>query len=125
MATCADCVHVEVCIDSVINYVGLKGDTPINALEREVGDYPCCKFKDRSRFVELPCKVGDTVYILGNEIFCDEIDEISIEKLSDGILCFRAYCKELKISLDLKDFGTIAFLTKEQAERALKERERE
>lgn len=100
---CKNCIHSDVCIHPC----GLKD------------------FKDRSRFVELPCKIGDTVYILGKEIFCDEIDEISIEKLPDGILCFRAYCKELKISLDLKDFGTIAFLTKEEAERALKERESE
>ena len=109
MATCKDCVHVDVC--------NSRCPDPNN--ERLI----CDNFKDRSRFVELPCEVGDTVYILGKEIFCDEIDEISIEKLPDGILCFRAYCKELKISLDLKDFGTIAFLTKEEAEQALKERE--
>ena len=59
MASCKDCVHVDVCKDYAINY--LKG-TPIEALEREVGDYPCCRFQDRSLFVELPCKVGDIVY---------------------------------------------------------------
>ena len=104
MARCDKCLYGDVCF------------TVLDSIQ-------CQHFKDRSRFVELPCEVGDTVYILGKEIFCDEIDEISIEKLSDGILCFRAYCKELKISLDLKDFGTIAFLTKEEAEQALKERE--
>lgn len=111
MATCKDCkdcFHYELC--GVFGYI-----SPVE----------CGFYTDRSRFVELPCEVGDMVYILGKEIFCDEIDEISIEKLSDGILCFRAYCKELKISLDLKDFGTIAFLTKEEAEQALKERDRE
>ena len=113
MASCTECVHVEVCQKTRI--MNPAYDRAPN----------CGDFKDRSRFVELPCEVGDTVYISGKEIFCDEINEISIEKFSDGLICFRAYCKELKISLDLKDFGTIAFLTKEQAEQALKERDRE
>lgn len=104
MARCKDCVHVDVCF------------TVLDSMQ-------CQHFKDRSRFVELPCAVGDTVYISGKEIFCDEINEISIEKFSDGLICFRAYCKELKISLDFKDFGTIAFLTREEAKQASKERE--
>ena len=43
MATCKDCLHGDVCF------------TVLNSML-------CQHFKDRSRFVELPCKVGDRVY---------------------------------------------------------------
>lgn len=121
MATCKECLHWKVCNEYRGAFWGHKAQYSSPIINASADS--CIFYKDRSRFVEPPCEVGDTVYILGKEIFCDEIDEISIEKLSDGILCFRAYCKELKISFDLKDFGTIAFLTKEEAEQALKEKE--
>ena len=51
--TCKDCIHYDVCQHS-----------------RSAGEYfeinveKFCKlFKDKSRFIELPCKVGDTAYI--------------------------------------------------------------
>lgn len=47
MATCKDCLHIGICPN-------LNHDT--------VAD-KCPDFKDRSRFVELPCKVGDTMYV--------------------------------------------------------------
>lgn len=142
MAKCKDCLHVDVCIDSVINYVGLKGDTPINALEREVGNYPCCKFKDRSRFVELPCKVGDSYFEI--EQYCTErgfyneprqTDIMDCEYCDDDGVCDRQYriTEKRFISL-IQIFGykekvvdryNRIFLTKEEAEQALKERDRE
>ena len=56
MASCKDCMHEEVCnifLDCLNEYDAEK----------------CVYFKDRNRFVELPCKVGDTVYEL--DIFTD------------------------------------------------------
>lgn len=43
--TCKDCLHNEMC------YGTHTDDSPI-----------CCDYMDKSRYVELPCKVGDTVY---------------------------------------------------------------
>lgn len=48
MATCKDCLHYEVC----------------KAIENELYIIPtswCGYFKDKSRYIELPCKVGDKV----------------------------------------------------------------
>ena len=43
MATCKECVHNNICnLQHIEKY--------------------CDHFKDRSRFVELPCKIGDIVY---------------------------------------------------------------
>ena len=75
--------------------------------------------------IVLPCKVGDMVYVvdytrMGNMIFECKIDEIShfsygtYYYLNWGVHIprFRA-CKE-------DSFGKIVFLTKEEAEQALK-----
>lgn len=53
MASCKDCLCEIVCKynDGVNEYC--KGNCP--------------HFKDRSKFVELPCEIGDTVYILEYE----------------------------------------------------------
>ena len=52
MATCCDCVHYEMCNDLVfgggISNSDAKG---------------CKHFKPKSRYVELPCEVGQTVWI--------------------------------------------------------------
>ncbi len=45
--TCKDCIHYSVCFIT---------DEDV---EKEVGKFGCDDFKDKSRFVELPCNVGD------------------------------------------------------------------
>ena len=50
--TCKDCIHYE----EVCEYNNAALD-----------DKPCAAFKDRSRFVELPCKVGDTLFLTREE----------------------------------------------------------
>lgn len=45
--TCKDCIHYEVCDDTYsLEFCGTE---------------ICKEFKDKSNFIELPCKVGDTV----------------------------------------------------------------
>ena len=48
--TCKDCIYYDVCDDYILTF--------------------CRGFKDKSRFIELPCKVGDTVYVLEYEDDC-------------------------------------------------------
>lgn len=99
MSTCKDCLHDEAC------------DIYAGDLHKE-GAEKCICFKDRNRFVELPCKVGDTVYLVDNqEIISYQFDNIVmfLESKKDGI-CFAL----------LRDFNKTMFLTKEEAEQALK-----
>lgn len=59
MKTCEDCMHFEVCCYVVNNM-------PI-----------CDSFKDKSKFLELPCSIGDTVYEIQDiieEDFCAECE---------------------------------------------------
>lgn len=114
--TCKDCIHNEMC------YGTHTDDSPT-----------CCDFKDKSRYIELPCKVGDTVYLIhGDKVRQAVILAFYIDKV--GIIC------ELKISMNganptapccaaIIDKDTYTdndiYLTSEEAEKALKERERE
>ena len=81
----------------------------------------CKYFKDRNRFVELPCKVGDTVYYITGlsrkYIKSAIVNEIVIN--CNGI-------SELFVSNDTVNFENsfdVFYLTREEAEQALKERE--
>ena len=110
MASCHDCVHVEVCGTFSI----LSEDFEIASPERIASDCNC--FKDRARFVELPC-TGDKVYELCriNQFGDYKIDESEIRGFivdTDGT------------AFDYELLGERFFLTREEAEKALmKERE--
>lgn len=102
MATCKDCIHCDVCY--VINAKIAPVDTPCDE---------CTKFKAKSKFVELPCRVGDTVYQIeeGFEVYPSVISRIIYETKG--------------IAFDERAIGKSIFLTREEAEKALKEREQE
>jgi len=137
MATCKDCIHFESCK----NLYETHGD------ELSGDSYVCDFFKDRSRFVELPCLIKPRAkvwYILeglsevdlkeyaiksgecavGNEP--DTVIEVGtlgfwVNQLStrNENYPFPDYCDF--ISWD--EIGKSYFLSKEEAEQALKERE--
>lgn len=104
MATCKDCLHVDACLESDKDLI-------------------CRDYKDSSRFVELPCKVGDTVYIIARisgkeEIIQDSVESFTISSFVDNtpIILFDGI---ETCDWDSSDFGKQVFLTKEEAEQAL------
>lgn len=110
--TCKDCYHCNACFGH-----------DEEAANRE---YPpaekCRDFKDKSRIVELPCKVGDTLYFLPKYVegfIYDEVEYVRIEEdyISVKTVADYYFCEE--------DFGRTVFLAREEAEEALrKEREK-
>lgn len=91
MKTCKDCIHFEVCC-----YV----DVFLPA---------CDSFKDKSKIIELPCAIGDTVYMIsyGYDTWDDTEYKVIIQST------FR---------LDmLSSFNKRIFLTREEAEKRLEE----
>lgn len=123
MASCKDCVHFEACK----NIYEIHGD----GLSEE--SHGCEHFKDRSQFVELPCKVGDKVYLDNLHIKYADVIGIYIDAFG-GVFDLRIYTNiqlangfgyKYFISKDytFEDIGKRLFLTKESAEQALKERE--
>lgn len=106
MATCKDCINSDKCPTAL----ACSGN-PI-----------CSMFKDKSRFIELPCKVGDTVYVI--DIIDSEYDEFLIGPcIVNCIILFddkiQIKCKETHNNI--LTFGKDVFLTQEDAEKALKE----
>ncbi len=55
MEKCKDCLSYDVCKN--VNGVFADSFTKRDNIEKQ-----CEHFKDRSKIISLPCKVGDTVY---------------------------------------------------------------
>ena len=112
MKTCKDCLHYELCNE--LNGVEYPGTC----------DY---FFKDKNKFLELPCSAGDTLY----DIY-EAVNNVGFE---DGVIK-ELKVPEIHINLDkrnrpwliisnymfaFEDFGKTVFLTREEAEKKLEE----
>ena len=102
MATCKECIHFVVC-----------DEVPTKSAN------DCDFFKDRSRFVELPCKRGELVYFIkARRVMADIVSKFTIDRR--GVMLQRVNGYNLGYTDQL---GEKIFLTHEEAEKALKERE--
>ena len=120
MATCRDCVHVEVC-RYYTNELAKANGIPLKLeeVERLLECDDCENFKDRSRLVELPCKLGDFVYFIkARRVMADIVSKFTIDRC--GVMLQRVNGYNLGYTDQL---GKKIFLTHEEAEQALKERE--
>ena len=121
--TCKDCIHYEVC--ETEEWFTEDFDNP-----------DCPYFKDKSRYIELPCKAGDTVYVLKAEYTechlgatfsefscqgCEEAECESVEKYSVRELSNINKWTILDYLWQGR-FGKDVFLTRGEAEKALKKR---
>ena len=120
---CKNCIKADVCV------IAKEFEKePVDEMYIEGCDY----FKDRNRFVELPCRVGDVVYS-----YCEElyrilpyfIEQIIISYDSDSpnneYITFNGISSnssELLAEIDftVDEIGKTVFLTREEAERVLK-----
>ena len=118
MGSCKECYHYEVCRMHYRQKCELTYETEKEVrramLKAEKGSPICDHFKDRSRFVELPCKLGNSVFSLNpNRTFhAIRVDGANVELITSQGFIFNQ-------SL----IGKTVFLTREEAEQALKERE--
>lgn len=107
MASCKDCLSVDVCCK--------HKDT-------------CCEhFKDSNRFVELPCKVGDIIYEIKERKRNGEWKKVILDRVVYGIEVGIGGCMTVRsgttITIFLSELNKTVFLTREEAERALKNNE--
>ena len=114
--TCKDCVHYDVC--EALEKNGISRIHPSQ----------CGFFKDTSRFIELPCKVGDVVYVINrNEIYKCRVYGISIDYKSAWLSFLQngvfPNFKEKKVYY-LSEFGKTVFYTEEEAKKEVKGDER-
>lgn len=119
MTKCDNCYNAEICK----NYPN-TGLPP--KIRNELLDKGCEHFKDKSLIVELPCRVGDTVYIHYvspfNEIRQTKIDRIEIHKEYIQVV-FSNDSTFTVWNNDWSVYKNAVLSTREEADRALAERE--
>ena len=126
-----DCIYFELC-----QFFDGKYYSPCD----------CNFFKDRSRFVELPCKVGDTVWFILTDLDDIDLKEYTVTAgrcaINDGDIVteigtsgfwYQAIYDDGRTKTfnpsnddfcEWDELGKTVFLTREEAEQALKEREK-
>ena len=116
--TCKDnCLYYEVCQDFKRNICKVCN---LRHTEFKINrDGLCDYFKDKSKYIELSCKVGDKIYR-------PVVDYVRVETVM--LIIQRIFKDELVVTLhteystyDLKEIGDCIFLTKSEAEAKLKE----
>ena len=111
MATCNDCLHFEACA-SMLRYIGFPVSEKQTAEDVEE---LCDDFKDKSRFIELPCKVWDKVYWINR-----------LGEVAEAIVIKNGFSARIKSGFEYDigydEIGKTVFLTKEGAEVSTSER---
>ena len=112
--------------DGICGTIGNSGRYFIGKAIDKLAEYETAE--EEGRLVVLPCNVGDTVYLI-DDIDCvfereSIVTEIEIDK--DGVtIMIQDEIPICSSGYNLSDFGEIVFLTREEAEKALKEIKKE
>lgn len=123
--TCKECLHYEAC-----NY-WLKKD---NKYLANTEGFICDNFTDCSEWVHLPCKVEDTVFYLRGAYYKRDrsgwkVTPIKVTEISTKIgRSNKLYPLSIIANgtrYPLTSIGKTVFLTREEAEKALEEKENE
>ena len=88
-------------------------------------DYVCPLFTDRSEWVHLPCKVGDKLYEITSRKTISEYQVTAIHIELFGIFVdwkiTQGFVDRYISDMPAGEIGKTVFLTREEAENALKE----
>lgn len=119
MKTCEDCIHYEVCegyiptdLDKDIWDLCAQGKSD----EIPNIDKRCSSFKDKSRFIELPCSIGDyciwhdDLWYVNNITYCCDGSFLLWMSMADKSPCGAE-----------AESSEVEFISKEEAEKKLEE----
>lgn len=125
--TCKGCIHYEICPNKKKHHIVKNGF--LFYFECEDIEKICSTFEDKSKILELPCKVGDVVYVIKNNKICAK-DIVYYNKIHSRVAEQNEeywHCVDRdRISINVITFypeniGKTVFLTKSEAEQELKE----
>lgn len=108
--TCKGCMHCGVC------------DYTYTVLDLDAVEKRCDDFADKSQYIKLPCKVGNTVYFiksLFSFMSTPKAEKVRKIEIIEDEMIFRTSTR----TFNEKAINDTVFLTKESAEKALRERE--
>lgn len=100
--SCKDCLHYEVCY-----YHDFDG---------------CEMFMDKSEWVHLPCKVGNTVYCFAPCF--DEKRQPKLQVTETKIVDIKTIATVPGMEFNVEKIGKTVFLTRDEAEKELEERKK-
>ena len=134
MASCKDCIYDKVCSEYFHAFWGCTANKHSDLINAEPKD--CPYFKDRSRFVELPCKVGNSVFTIDEKENIQECIVTNVNCKTQMTFDEKPWIDFIIVTEPVDDSlpfpmiftysitkNKILFLTKESAEQAIKERE--
>lgn len=116
--TCKDCLHYEACKNTA--YKVYYDDICCKAFAET-----CINFSDKSEWVHLPCKIGDKIFMIVEDIesgtaFVDEGKVISVTYGHIGVWIYARYKRG--VSYHHKVGCGDCFFTIAEAEKALEDR---
>lgn len=114
--TCKDCMHCEICLNKRKHHIVINGF--LFYFECEDIEKICSTFKDKSKYIELPCKVGDTVYWICHKGGKPYISEEIVQSIHCDV---RKTLEFTLLNPNNKILKSNVFLTKSEAEQKLKE----
>ena len=121
MASCKDCVHADMC-----KYKDLPAPLSDSYIrESECIEKRCGDFKDRSRFVKLPCNLGDELCEIGRDYkirkwIVTDISFSAYSSFNKTVIAAREKNGSKHLRFSERFLGKTVFLTIEEAEQALK-----
>ncbi len=117
---CKDCYHYEKCYFEALRTAHLTGRDyrEIVCIDNQIS---CKFFKDKSLIVELPCKVGEELFLTDYLMYHHRLKEYKFigERVVMIIECFELQ-RTCKRFVD-EHFGVTVFADKSKAEAKLKE----
>lgn len=118
--TCKDCYHYEKCYFEVLRTAHLTGRDyrEIVCIDNQIS---CKFFKDKSLIVELPCKIGEELFLTDYLMYHHRLKEYKFigERVVMIIECFELQ-RTCKRFVD-EHFGVTVFVDKSKTEAKLKE----
>ena len=117
MSKCSNCLCEKVCRYNDGHNLYCKND------------YVCPHFTDRSKLVNLPCKVGDKLYEITSRKTISEYQVTAIRIELFGIFVdwkiTQGFVDKYISGMPAGEIGNSVFLTREEAEKALEEKNKE
>lgn len=114
---CENCIHYGIC-NRDCHFCRDNGGEVIQLHDSQMVEVNCPDFKDNSRYIEVQCKVGDTVYQINTTPYGGEVCELEIFDVS--LIKGKPYYETESIDFDNTAIGESIFLTREGAEVKLK-----
>ena len=100
----------------------------VREMIKKLADYEDAE--EQRLFLRLPCKVGDTIFYLNGKLILEyEVTGFAVDRTGAWLVYVEHYAdktdKAYGYRFDVDKIGKTVFLTKEEAEQALKKKESE